>query len=292
METVREKRLYPRIKEKLKVDISRNILGETIDLSEGGVRFNSPEDISRRKISLRIHFLHQRFELNAKAKIIWRREREGGYSTYGTEFVNLDETHAVLLRKELIKTQISELLRDIKSSQIKREVSHFFLKDVLDYISRIIKLIPDLSKQEKYSLELEKYLDHLNIQILLKGYCLEMLLSNEQIVKRIKETFRQLVGTWIYKSVVLKRAFERPRGYAGDYKMLELIYDKKAVSGNIGVYFDNNFLKSPYAVGIRLRKSFLRDLLRDFINKATAGEIRILNIGCGSCRELDRKSVV
>ncbi len=264
----KERRLYPRLKKKLKIAILRNLLGETVDVSEGGARFNSVEDISSPKISLRIRFPYQRFELKTNAKLIWKRDLDRGCSTYGIEFVGLDEIQGVSLRKELIKAQINALLRDVKDSQMKNEISHFFLNDVLDYIGRIIKLIPDISKDGPYSLERERQLDHLNIQILLKGYCLETLLSDQTTMKRIKDTFRQLIGIWIYKSVILKRAFEKPRGYPGDYKMLEIIYEKKPISAKLGLYFDNNFLKSPYAVGIRLRKDIVKKLLRDFIDGA------------------------
>ena len=62
MNTLVEERFYPRIKKKLKVDISTNILGETIDVSEGGLRFTSTQDISSPTISLRIHLLPQKLE--------------------------------------------------------------------------------------------------------------------------------------------------------------------------------------------------------------------------------------
>lgn len=70
--------------------------------------------------------------------------------------------------------------------------------------------------------------------------------------------------------------------------MLEIVYDNKTISedNDIGRYFDNNFLKSDYAVAVRIRKDRLRELLKDFINDTNLKDINILNIACGSCREV------
>ena len=188
--------------------------------------------------------------------------------------------------KELINSQISGFLNEIKDAEAKKQVSHFFLKDLLDYIGKIIELSSDISKQKGYSLELERKLDQLNTQILLKGYCLEELLSDKKIMQKVKDNFRQLTGVWVYKSVIMKRALEKPRGYPGDYKMLEIVYDNKSISEGVGMYFDNYFLKNPYAVAVRIRKDRLRELLRDYINETKLNKINILNIACGSCREI------
>ena len=281
-----EKRLYPRLKANLRVDLSKGISGELINLSEGGLSLSSTETISSPVFPLQLRFPDIKFGLKTKARLVWKRDLEGGGALYGIEFVNLNKGQKTALRKELIKTQISGLLDDIKASEIKTQVSNFFLKDVLVYANEITSLIPSLTKDDEYNLGLEKKLEHLNNQILLKGYCLEELLSDKAIMKRIKDNFRKLIGVWVYKSVIVKRAFEKPLGYPGDYRMLEIVYDNKPISKNIGVYFDNNFLKSPYAVAVRIRKNRLRQMLEGFINETRLPRLSILNIACGSCREI------
>jgi SAM-dependent methyltransferase len=281
-----EKRSMPRIKAKLKVDLPKDISCDSIDLSEGGLSFNSQENISSPSIPLKLHFPDKGPELKINAKLVWRRGFEDGTSSYGVEFAGLSEAQKTALREELIRTQLSGLLNDVKSPETKEQISHFFLKGVLGYINEMSKLIPLLSREERCSEELEAKLDRLNTQILLKGYCLEELLSDKAIMQRAKDNFRQLIGAWVYKSAIVKWAFEKPKGYPGDYKLLEIIYDNKPISKGLGVYFDNNFLKSPYAVALRLCKDHLRDLLRDFIEQTKSGRMNILNIACGSCREI------
>ena len=283
---VKEKRAYPRIKTRLKFNLAKNIAGSFIDLSEGGGSFSSAETISGPAISLSVRFPDRKVELKTEARLVWKRDLDDGSSVYGVEFVNLKEIQKAALREKLIKTQISGLLKDIKRPEVKKYISRFFLKDLLDYISGMVSLIGQLSKENKYSRELEKKLEHLNNKILLKGYCLELLLADKAIIKRVKDNFRQLVGAWIYKSAIVKWAFDKPRGYPGDHKMLDLIYDNKPVSKNIGVYFDNNFLRSPYAVAIRMRSSYIQKSLEKFINQAETSCLHILSIACGSCREI------
>lgn len=281
-----EKRWYPRIKTNLRVNVSKNISGESIDLSEGGLSLNSVEFISSPAISLQINFPGTDFKLKIDAKLVWKRDLETGASLYGMEFTHLNEIQKAELRKELIKIQTERLLSEIKDIETKKMVSNFFLKDLLEYINEVIKLIPYFSREDKYSEDLEKRLEQLNTRFLLKGYCLEELLADKKNMQKVKDNFRELVGTWAYKSVIMKRAFEKPRGYPGDYRMLEIVYDNKPISKNVGVYFDNYFLKNPYAVAVRIRKDHLREMLINFLNETDLNRVSILNIACGSCREI------
>lgn len=281
-----DKRLYPRVKTNLKVGVSKNISAASADFSENGLSLSSAETISSPTVSLRIGFPDKQFEFKVNAKLVWKRDLEKEGSLYGLEFVKLTENQKIELRRELISFQIQGLLNSIKTPEVKTQVADFFLKDVLNYINEIIKVNLCLSNQTKYSEPLEKKLEYLHTQILLKGYCLEELISDKTKIQRIKDNFRQLVGAWIYKSVIVRRAFEKPQGYPGDYKLLEIIYDNKPISKNIGIYFDNNFLKNPYAAAVRMRKDRLKGLLQQYINETNFNHINILNIACGSCREI------
>lgn len=187
--------------------------------------------------------------------------------------------------EELIRAEIDEFLNEIKPFEIKEEISRFFLKDVVDYIEEINNIATE-SSQKGYLIDLQKKFDRFTTQILLKGYSLEKLVNNKKIMQDVKDNFRKIVGKWIYKSDIVKRAYEKPRDYPGDYKMLEIIYDAKPISKNFGLYSDIYFLKSPYAVAVRIRKDRLKDSLKNFIVKSKLNKIDILNIACGSCREI------
>jgi len=281
-----ERRAYSRLKTNLKIAVSEDKSGDTVDISEGGLSFTSGDTIASPVISIRIRFPDKTVEFKEKARLAWRRDLQEGESAFGVEFIRLNEKEKAALREGLIKAQISGLLSDIKSAEIRSSVSDFFLKDLLDYTNEMDRLMMRIADEERYSIELEKKIDDLNNKILLKGYSLELLLVDRVIIRRVKNSFRRLVDAWLYKSLIVKRAFDKPRGYSEDYKTLEFIYDNEPISKNIGLYFDNIFLKSPYAVAARARKDRLRDLIYAFINESEAHRIRILNVACSSSREI------
>jgi hypothetical protein len=102
-----------------------------------------------------------------------------------------------------------------------------------------------------------------------------------------KENFRFLIGAWAYRSPMTKRAFDKPKGYPGDYLMLENVYNHQPLTKEgIGFYFDEYFLNSPYAVAVRCRKDKLRGFIEREIKQEALKNIKIFNIACGSCREI------
>ncbi|MCM8756751.1 MAG: PilZ domain-containing protein [Candidatus Omnitrophica bacterium] len=282
-----EKRAHSRIKTKFDITDFKNLSEETVDISEGGLSFYSQEIITTTQpISLQINFPHKKIGLKTKVRLVWKKAFEDKPSLYGMEFVSLNKKQQLLLRKELIKNKIHPLVNNIDDNKIKRYLCRFFLKDILEYINEMENILISLKGRKDYSLEIEKEIERLNNCILLKGYCLELLISEKEIIQRIKDNFRELVGVWIYKGNIVKWAFDKPYGYPADHKIIELIYENKPISQGIGLYFDNIFLKSPYAVAIRLRKEHLKKLILKFIEECNLSNINILNFGCGSSREI------
>ncbi|MBD3361092.1 methyltransferase domain-containing protein [Candidatus Peregrinibacteria bacterium] len=282
----KEKRRSPRVPKKIAITLPGNIRGHSVDMSEHGARMGTGETISSPTISLQIKFPDKTVNIETEARLVWTRNLSESEALYGLEFVGLDKQQKKILRKELIELQISELLKGIKNPKIKEKVSRFFLEDVLSYITNIVQFLPDMSNNGAYSPEIESELDSLTNKVLLKGYSLDVLLSDKAIMDQVKENFRKLVGTWVYKSDIVRRAFEKPRGYPGDYKMLEIVYDNETFTSGAGRYFDATFLKSPYAVAVRIRKDQLRELIGKYIKSSQLERIKIFDIACGSCREI------
>ena len=284
-----EKRSFPRAASYLRVsDVAapKNRL-TLLDFGEGGLRFDSAEPIARPSVSLRLSFPHKKSTLTADTKFVWEKLLETGGSRYGVEFIGMDEKAKIVLRTELIKSRIEGLLNDIRNREARRDVSHFFLKDFADYMDKVAVLTSEASARGGHSRELQDRLERLNTTILLKGYSLELLVADKSVMRRVKETFRSLIGTWVYKSCVMKRAFEKPRAYPSDFRMLEMIYQNCPLSNGVGEYFDTYFLNNPDAVAIRSRKGRLREILHKFIiGSMQKRSIRILDVACGSCREI------
>ncbi len=114
---------------------------------------------------------------------------------------------------------------------------------------------------------------------------IEEKLAVEELRERQKK-FRDETNTFFKQSYFMNRARTWPYGYPGDHEMLEKIYQAMPVSKQgIGLYLDNYFLNCTLARGVRERKTKLSALLiREIENRAI--DSKIMNIGCGSSREI------
>lgn len=75
-----------------------------------------------------------------------------------------------------------------------------------------------------------------------------------------------------------------PQGYPGDHVMIEFLYRNSPQSEGIGYYLDRYFLSTTLTVAVRERKDQLRELVR--VEMAKRSGAKILDIACGSCREV------
>jgi len=105
-------------------------------------------------------------------------------------------------------------------------------------------------------------------------------------LKKLQDQFRADSDAAFADSYMLTRARKWFRGYPGDFETLEAIYKGAPQSNDgIGLYMDTYFMKRHLARGVRDRKDFLRDYLVNELSQREKGQ-KILNIACGSCREL------
>jgi extracellular factor (EF) 3-hydroxypalmitic acid methyl ester biosynthesis protein len=83
-----------------------------------------------------------------------------------------------------------------------------------------------------------------------------------------------------------RRAFDKPRGYAGDALMLDYIYrpDWSALSDSARTVHSVTTL-GPMGLSIKYRREFLRSHIDQTV--ATTPNARILSVASGHCRELD-----
>jgi len=83
-----------------------------------------------------------------------------------------------------------------------------------------------------------------------------------------------------------ERFYSKPRGYAGDYKAIEMMYDNVPSGvGRIGPLLDSCFLAEPACQAARNRRILLKtEILRSCRN--TPGVARVTSLACGPAREL------
>lgn len=91
------------------------------------------------------------------------------------------------------------------------------------------------------------------------------------------------------RSRFAERAYYKPRGYAGDFMMMEMIYQNNPDGdGKIGQLVDGWCLNSASARAVRGRRRLLANLLEVIVSDRNNGRrpVRIMNLACGSNREL------
>lgn len=108
--------------------------------------------------------------------------------------------------------------------------------------------------------------------------------KDKDIIRDARIRFREKTNPILSKSYCINRTRTWPQGFQGDYKTLEGVYKNTPFSDGIGYYLDLYMLNAPLAHAVRNRIKKLEELLRDEILKRERPFI--LNIGCGSSREL------
>ncbi|OHD63387.1 MAG: hypothetical protein A2176_00405 [Spirochaetes bacterium RBG_13_51_14] len=181
--------------------------------------------------------------------------------------------------------KINPLLREIPDDDDKKLVDEFWRKAARYFgtIYGIDKAIENgqTKKEDACGPGIEK-----TYEILHEGEQLNKSLKDGGLIKKIKMLFRECGIPVGIKSEIVKHAFLKPSGYAGDFGIIEIVYDNKIISNGVGYCADKLFLMDDYARAVRSRKEKMKEILAAFLNSAPSRSIEILNIACGSCREL------
>jgi SAM-dependent methyltransferase len=112
----------------------------------------------------------------------------------------------------------------------------------------------------------------------------EIAIEDKEVVRDAQVRFREKTNPILSKSYCINRTRTWPQGYQGDHKTLEVIYRNAPLSEGIGYYLDLFSLNLPLATAVRNRIKKLEDILRDELVKRRNPSV--LNIACGSCREV------
>ena len=109
--------------------------------------------------------------------------------------------------------------------------------------------------------------------------------KDENVIRKMKDFFsRRLRKHFLYGTLV-PWSLRKPFGYAGDFKIIESIYAGAASTTGFDRLFDQYFLNMPASVATRNRKNDFKKIIYTFVTHK-GGNVRILNIGAGPCREI------
>jgi SAM-dependent methyltransferase len=184
-----------------------------------------------------------------------------------------------------IKKRIEPLLDSLSDNEQKKAIGDFWNNDVLNYFITLASIDNSIKKKEIKPEAVSNDVLTATDRVLRQGDRLEDSLNNHELITKIKGLFRITGAPYGLQSQFVKHALEKPGGYAGDYEVLEFIYNGVPTSDGFGYCADETFLADDYARAVRNRKDSMKKILKSFL-ESDPSDARILNIACGSSRDL------
>lgn len=285
-----EKRLSPRVAINFPIRLFPDVEANVIDISETGIRFDCKGPVLPEDILLLMDLSSLKFKQHTKisAKVVWHKPLLEDRFQVGAHFSLLDKNHFSQIRDFIFDNFARKASAGIKDEDLKIKVEDFFNKHMRQYHENLSVLVQETQDKKIASEEIEKRVATLTNEILLKGEALEKIVDNNIYIKKIKQVFREIAGCWFYKSPIVKMAYDKPRGYPGDFELFEIIYNNTPLAENktIGFYCDRYFLNNDYAMAARARKNRMKNILQDLMENSSLSTIRMLNVACGPSREI------
>jgi extracellular factor (EF) 3-hydroxypalmitic acid methyl ester biosynthesis protein len=106
---------------------------------------------------------------------------------------------------------------------------------------------------------------------------------------------KQTLGSWLQQEMLpyilltktAERFYSQPRGYAGDYKTIEMIYENLGQGiGRIGPIIDECFQATPAAQAVRNRRKLLAQEIKSLIETVNGKTVKICSLACGPAKEI------
>ena len=274
----------PRISVEFPIEIDGGVTASVTNLSETGISILSPIRIKRNRASGVLKFPQRSVNLDIDIIRNGPNKLDDKY-LYGAKILNAKHDTILMIQQNMINAVIKDALKINKDKNVKEYILKFY-RYFKKYLLEVIELSDKIEKSEIVDIEGQKLFNRLTDDIMKRAGELELTVTHKLTIKKIKKLFRSLVSCWIYKSYIVKRAYDKPRGYPGDHVTIELVYDNKPHSSGIGLYADRYFLQENYAIAVRNRKDKMRYILKNFIENHEKYNLRILNLACGSSREV------
>lgn len=110
--------------------------------------------------------------------------------------------------------------------------------------------------------------------------------GEEDKVYKMKQLFISKFKEMFARGVYCEWSIRKPYGYAGDFKIIDDIYENSPVTSGFDRLFDNYFQMSAISVAVRNRKDDFKRILSDFIKSKEGQRTAIMNLASGPCREI------
>lgn len=109
--------------------------------------------------------------------------------------------------------------------------------------------------------------------------------NRADLTERLKKFFVEKLRKYFLYGEYINHSLAKPRGYAGDYLIIDAIYKNNPQTNGYERLFDNYFQMSPISIAVRNRKEDFKRIIKSIVANC-AEPIRILNLASGPCRDL------
>ena len=114
-------------------------------------------------------------------------------------------------------------------------------------------------------------------------------IENKNTRKVYGDYFRKHLGDYFVDASFTGRAFFKPRGYAGDYEMMNQIYRNVAEGQTLFEKIIHLYgINEASSVSVRLRKEYLKRKLKNLLKQSvsTGQKMTVGTLACGPAREI------
>lgn len=111
-------------------------------------------------------------------------------------------------------------------------------------------------------------------------------IGNEDKVYKLKRIFINRIRGLFLKGTYNEWGFRKPRGYAGDFKIIDDIYQNNPTTTGFVRLLDNYGMMSAISVAVRNRKEDFKRFVKWFVIDRVNHKLRIMNLASGPCREI------
>ena len=217
-----------------------------------------------------------------------------GFETIN-ESINLDRCKAIhaankIINKQNINLQVTSKIPPLfKASVYELKEWFSYLKSQIDEIEKTSP-VDDAKANEEYRLTITETISEYLGQFLPTAYKnMPVLLKNlsKEDTALCTNFIRQQLAPFVYGAPFANRAYNKPRGYAGDYEMMNHLYRNEMVGRTL---FDQcmhrYFIDEPAGQAVKNRGEYLHKKIKQLVEtKPSDQKIKILSIASGPAME-------
>lgn len=268
---------------------------ENLGIRGAGLSLDEQQDMPA-STAVQLSFLNSHNRVPLCGRLVWSMPGSGadGYRC-GFELRDVSDEqrrrltellweHYDDIAKWCVQPPFPEMRLDFNQNSL---IADFLSRRVKSYLSAIMQTYQQVRSGLISEERCQGAIEELSGKVVLDGEAMVHTFQDQRSTLSIKKTFRLATGSWSYQSRLMERAFRKPRGYPGDFILLEAIYEDAMLpeADGLGRYFERGFLNNAYAAAVRHRNRMMTSLLRNRLQHGPL-PVRVLNLGCGGFREL------